>query len=236
MAAPSFGSAQDVPLLRTKLYVPPVRSELVSRLRLTERLNSGLQPHASVVAMAAFCVFFSLPITTGSSQAIWQSKLAPDVQRRVFAVRSTIALSMSTLSYILAGPLADKVFESRYCTLQKWSRCGKIALGPQADSQPEKTERPLCWSPPDSTSPRLVRSFDYSFGRLFSGLVSYLRLIERFNVRLHLAAGMMIGLVEAGVLDDLLVATSVLSFMTVPHLVWGIVLGVVAGYRMQSRE
>jgi hypothetical protein len=46
----------------------------------------------------------------------------------------------------------------------------------------------------------------------------------------------MIGLVGAGVLDDLSVATSVLSFMTVPHLVWGIVLGVVAGYGMRSRE
>jgi LuxR family maltose regulon positive regulatory protein len=32
----------SIPLLRTKLYVPPVRSELVSRPRLIERLDAGL--------------------------------------------------------------------------------------------------------------------------------------------------------------------------------------------------
>jgi len=30
------------PLLKTKLYIPPVRPELVSRPRLIERLNAGL--------------------------------------------------------------------------------------------------------------------------------------------------------------------------------------------------
>ncbi len=33
---------QQHPLLQTKLYIPPVRSELVSRPRLIERLNEGL--------------------------------------------------------------------------------------------------------------------------------------------------------------------------------------------------
>ena len=32
-----------IPILRTKLYIPPVRSELVSRTRLVERLNEGLR-------------------------------------------------------------------------------------------------------------------------------------------------------------------------------------------------
>jgi LuxR family maltose regulon positive regulatory protein len=31
-----------IPLLTTKLYIPPVRPELVSRPRLVERLNAGL--------------------------------------------------------------------------------------------------------------------------------------------------------------------------------------------------
>jgi LuxR family maltose regulon positive regulatory protein len=31
-----------MPLLTTKLYIPPVRPELVSRPRLIERLNAGL--------------------------------------------------------------------------------------------------------------------------------------------------------------------------------------------------
>jgi LuxR family maltose regulon positive regulatory protein len=50
METPSFGSARDVPLLQTKLYIPSVRPDpptglrarLVSRPRLIERLNEGL--------------------------------------------------------------------------------------------------------------------------------------------------------------------------------------------------
>jgi LuxR family maltose regulon positive regulatory protein len=33
---------QQYPLLKTKLYIPPIRPELVSRPRLIEQLNAGL--------------------------------------------------------------------------------------------------------------------------------------------------------------------------------------------------
>ena len=33
---------QPYPILQTKLYIPPIRPELVSRPRLIERLNAGL--------------------------------------------------------------------------------------------------------------------------------------------------------------------------------------------------
>ena len=33
---------EQYPLLQTKLYIPPIRPELVSRPRLIERLNAGL--------------------------------------------------------------------------------------------------------------------------------------------------------------------------------------------------
>jgi LuxR family maltose regulon positive regulatory protein len=35
-------SRMETPLLQTKLYIPPVRPNLVPRLRLVERLNEGL--------------------------------------------------------------------------------------------------------------------------------------------------------------------------------------------------
>jgi len=54
---------------------------------------------------------FTMPIINGSSQAIWQSKVAPDVQGRVFSVRRMIAWSTMPLAYLLAGPLVDKVFK-----------------------------------------------------------------------------------------------------------------------------
>ena len=72
---------------------------------------AGLPPRAWILGVAAFLAFFSLPITNGCSQAIWQSKTAPDVQGRVFAVRRMIAWASLPLAYLIAGPLADQVFE-----------------------------------------------------------------------------------------------------------------------------
>jgi LuxR family maltose regulon positive regulatory protein len=41
------------PLLATKLYVPPLRPELVPRPRLVERLNAGLQRKLTLVSAPA---------------------------------------------------------------------------------------------------------------------------------------------------------------------------------------
>jgi hypothetical protein len=70
----------------------------------------GVSPLIPVIAVAGFGLMFTMPIINGSSQAIWQSKVDPDVQGRVFAVRRMIAWSMIPLAYIVAGPLADRVF------------------------------------------------------------------------------------------------------------------------------
>jgi MFS transporter, DHA3 family, macrolide efflux protein len=72
---------------------------------------AGAPPQVALIAPSVFVVFFSSPIINGCSQAIWMSKTPPDVQGRVFAVRRMIAWSTMPLSYIIAGPLADKVFE-----------------------------------------------------------------------------------------------------------------------------
>lgn len=72
---------------------------------------AGLRPSAVLVSGAAFLFFLGLPISLGSSQAIWQSKVAPDLQGRVFAIRSMIAWSAMPVAYLIAGPLADHLFE-----------------------------------------------------------------------------------------------------------------------------
>jgi hypothetical protein len=54
---------------------------------------------------------FCGPITIAASQAIWQAKVAPEVQGRVFAFRRTIAMSASIVAPLLAAPLADYVFK-----------------------------------------------------------------------------------------------------------------------------
>lgn len=71
----------------------------------------GLRPWIPLMVVGGFLSMFVMPIINGSSQALWQSKVAPDVQGRVFAVRRMIAWSTMPLAYLTAGPLADHVFK-----------------------------------------------------------------------------------------------------------------------------
>ena len=43
----------STPLLKTKLYIPPARPELVSRPRLIERLNEGLGRKLTLISAPA---------------------------------------------------------------------------------------------------------------------------------------------------------------------------------------
>jgi MFS family permease len=71
----------------------------------------GVRPSPPLIALGGFIALFCLPITNGCSQAIWQRKVAADVQGRVFAVRRMLAWSSIPLAQLSAGPLADGVFE-----------------------------------------------------------------------------------------------------------------------------
>ncbi len=51
------------------------------------------------------------PLINSSNQAIWQSKVAPDLQGRVFSARRLIAWFTNPLSPIIGGTLADFVLE-----------------------------------------------------------------------------------------------------------------------------
>lgn len=72
---------------------------------------AGLQSSVLFVAIGMFILMFSIPFGSGNSQAIFQSKVEPDVQGRVFSIRTMISRSMMPLAFLLAGPLADQVFE-----------------------------------------------------------------------------------------------------------------------------
>ena len=52
-----------------------------------------------------------IPMINGSNQAIWQSKVAPDVQGRVFSARTLIAWMTNPISPLIGGTLADYVLE-----------------------------------------------------------------------------------------------------------------------------
>lgn len=71
----------------------------------------GLMSNLFMWMLTAFALTFLVPTINGSSQAIWQTKVAPDVQGRVFSARLLIAQVGAPVSMLLAGPLADRVFE-----------------------------------------------------------------------------------------------------------------------------
>jgi hypothetical protein len=71
----------------------------------------GLGQAIPIWLIASFAAAFFGPIIDASNQAIWQAKVEPDVQGRVFGVRRMIAWAISPLAHLIAGPLADHVFE-----------------------------------------------------------------------------------------------------------------------------
>ncbi len=61
--------------------------------------------------VAACVASFFIPILLAGERAIWQTKVPPEVQGRVFAAQSMVRMGMMPLGYLLAGPLADRLFE-----------------------------------------------------------------------------------------------------------------------------
>ena len=72
---------------------------------------AGLRADPYLVAGTLFVGLFAATVVNASSQAIWQAKVPPDVQGRVFAVRRLVAQFTGPIAYLAAGPLADRVFE-----------------------------------------------------------------------------------------------------------------------------
>ena len=60
---------------------------------------------------AALSSGFCSPFPDSSNQAIWMSKVKPEIQGRVFATRDLIAQITIPLGAAIAGPLADRFFE-----------------------------------------------------------------------------------------------------------------------------
>ena len=78
---------------------------------LLGELVLGLGNGPLVWGIGAFFSSFFIPVINGSNQAIWQAKVAPDVQGRVFSARRLIAQLSWPIATLLAGPMADFVFE-----------------------------------------------------------------------------------------------------------------------------
>lgn len=60
---------------------------------------------------AEFACCFNLPVVGSSTDTIWIDRVSPEIQGRVFATRSMMTTIVSSLGYLVAGPLADRFFE-----------------------------------------------------------------------------------------------------------------------------
>jgi DHA3 family macrolide efflux protein-like MFS transporter len=69
----------------------------------------GRNPLFWIFGIAIFSLMS--PILGGSIQAIWQAKVAPDVQGRVFSTRRLISWFTTPITPIIAGTLADYVLD-----------------------------------------------------------------------------------------------------------------------------
>ncbi|MGD8456651.1 MAG: MFS transporter [Anaerolineales bacterium] len=61
--------------------------------------------------LPSFFIYLFIPISNGSTSAIWLAKTPPDAQGRVQATRRFAAQFIQPFAALLAGPLAENVFE-----------------------------------------------------------------------------------------------------------------------------
>ena len=102
-----------------KRRIPAVISFI--SLALIGMIVAGLRPNPFVVAIGFFWLMLFIPLASSSSQAVFQSKVAPDIQGRVFSIRAMISRSVMPIAYLTAGPLADRVFGPLMDTGGAWA-------------------------------------------------------------------------------------------------------------------
>ncbi|MEV4630890.1 MFS transporter [Micromonospora sp. NPDC049523] len=71
----------------------------------------SLSPSAWLIAVVAPLFLFTLPIVNSSTMTLIQTKTEPKVLGRVLAAARVVGDASIPVSYLLAGPLADQVFE-----------------------------------------------------------------------------------------------------------------------------
>lgn len=89
----------------------------------------GLKGGVPVWIIGIVLTAIVIPLMNGSNQAIWQSKIAPDLQGRVFSARRLIAWLTNPISPIIAGTLADFVLEPQMRTTSTLSQTFDFLVG-----------------------------------------------------------------------------------------------------------
>lgn len=72
---------------------------------------TGLSKSVPVLAVTILLFFFGTSVLNICTQVIFQKKVAPYVQGRIFAIRGAVSSASLPFAYLVAGPLADFVFK-----------------------------------------------------------------------------------------------------------------------------
>jgi MFS transporter, DHA3 family, macrolide efflux protein len=90
----------------------PVHGMLVGFLGLgMSSLVFGLGQIPFFWVSSQFCVSLHTPLIFSSYMALWYAKVPPALQGRVFAADHLIGLAVSAMASLMAGPLAENIFE-----------------------------------------------------------------------------------------------------------------------------
>lgn len=71
----------------------------------------GVSRSPVTLGLSTFFMMLWVPMINASFLSVMQIKTPPDLQGRVFAALSQVSLLLMPLSYLIAGPLADRVLE-----------------------------------------------------------------------------------------------------------------------------
>jgi DHA3 family macrolide efflux protein-like MFS transporter len=72
---------------------------------------AGVSRGALSIGASLFMLMFAIPFVEAASMSIFQAKTPPDLQGRVFASIGQLTAMLRPAAYLVAGPLADRVFE-----------------------------------------------------------------------------------------------------------------------------
>jgi DHA3 family macrolide efflux protein-like MFS transporter len=85
---------------------------------------TGLRSSATLISASIFAFHFCYTVVIVTDKALWQTKVAPVLQGRIFALKGLINHVMAPLAFVIAGPLTDKVF--RHLLVQGGPLSGKL--------------------------------------------------------------------------------------------------------------
>jgi DHA3 family macrolide efflux protein-like MFS transporter len=89
----------------------------------------GVRPSAILIASGWFIFLLSVPIINAASQAIWLSEVQAEIQGRVFSIRRMLTTFSQPLAFIVAGPLAQRIFEPFLESGGTFSRAAQSLVG-----------------------------------------------------------------------------------------------------------